>query len=477
MKKSIATALLFVLAFGLCACQAAPEKEAVVSKNNALFASALTGAQETDSDGEENIQQEKTPSVVADAFTSSDNTISYTLNMAEPLPGSALPILEVTPHTITAEEAEYVAHIFFGDVELHEYSEERSKSEIEAKILEIRRNISDRDAMIKKYEDEAFVDSLIAMYESSIQRYLEQYELAPDTVNEKLCDWTFQPPSHYYDDAMYKSNDDYESYNKSEYILACASINGVPYIFNACNRNEADYRIHDIFIYVDDADPLVLYDTVEPTQKEIDKVRETAENILGKLPWGEWAADACNVEEIMETEGEKYYQIVVSASRIYEGIKTTHCEQLFNLRSDNIYAPNYYYETVTLKFAKGICVFMEIESPMDIVGIVNDNAATLPFGEIIAKLTKFLKVSNVLDGEYPMTDSMEAMVAVNSVEMGLSRISIKNNETDFYMIPTYTFYGDVVFRSEDGISSTIQAKKLATINAVDGSIINTELGY
>ncbi len=71
-------------------------------------------------------------------------------------------------------------------------------------------------------------------------------------------------------------------------------------------------------------------------------------------------------------------------------------------------------------------------------------------------------------------------------ELGLVRTRVKDNATDFYLLPAYTFRasytlydqnGALVFDSKIFEQTGLGAKELLVVNAVDGSVINTELGY
>ena len=55
--------------------------------------------------------------------------------------------------------------------------------------------------------------------------------------------------------------------------------------------------------------------------------------------------------------------------------------------------------------------------------------------------------------------------------------SVTDCDTDFYLVPACTFRGAIAGHYSDGSVDAERETALAVINAVDGSIINTQLGY
>ena len=77
-------------------------------------------------------------------------------------------------------------------------------------------------------------------------------------------------------------------------------------------------------------------------------------------------------------------------------------------------------------------------------------------------------------------------VNVIQVELGLVRTRVKDSLTDFYLLPAYTFRASFVLYDQDGrvVADNEQmdptgsfTKALLVVNALDGSIIDTALGY
>ncbi len=96
-------------------CQDTPGKEAVVSKNNDGFnADAAVVADEPETSGEmQNIEYQS-------SFDSTDESVHYVMNISETLSGDAMPLVLVSPHYLTEEDAERVAHAIFPEAVFYE---------------------------------------------------------------------------------------------------------------------------------------------------------------------------------------------------------------------------------------------------------------------------------------------------------------------------------------------------------------------
>jgi hypothetical protein len=66
----------------------------------------------------------------------------------------------------------------------------------------------------------------------------------------------------------------------------------------------------------------------------------------------------------------------------------------------------------------------------------------------------------------------EATVNINRLELGLYPVRIRDNDTNYYLLPCYTFYGTCDELSMDGDNSAV-----AVINAVDGTVVDVRSGY
>lgn len=500
IKKSTAAALAAILLL-LSGCQATPEQGIVTNKNDGAFETALENSGDTVS---KNAGMESAPAaepaVYTDNFENTDGDVTFDLSLTEPVT-AALPVLQVRPMEFTGQQVKKIAEAVFGNVPIYEYTSEMTRAEIEQAILDRRQFISDWDAMVEYYGgNEGLAQEVKADYEQRIAELEEAYQTASDGVEPTLCAWEFHPEDFYLPPG-WLFND-----NGGRYLQATAAVDGIPYVLSAVNREEADYRMHNFHIYVDDRlmsneDLLARCGDIPDT----DELRVRVLDIVRAMDIGDWdfvSDSESSVSGFMSDGGDTATFVL---ARVYEGIRTTYHNG--GLVKSDEYASNYYYESLSFTFWGGILTSIEYLGPLDVVSVVNGDVQILPFADILDTAKNQMRMTKSENRQ--MLDQMAAdgvdlteiegsfsgsyWADVDHVELGLTRIRIKDNATDFYLTPTYTFYGTMTQCDENGEpmvmqwfnsdgeiideSPVVTVKELVCINAVDGSVINTQLGY
>lgn len=454
----------------LAGCQIMPSEDVVRSKNDGAFEVALNNNEPF---YDEEIIEDKSSgsNKYNNSFFSEDGNISYEIDIDLSEINRAVPVVRVRPEEITSEQAEFIAKILFDGADMFEYSEELNKSELESEILALRQRLGDKEALLEYYNgDEGLVNYAIGQMESQLEQYELDYADAADSLSQEPCLWEFYPESHYLE---YGAED-------SNYIMATTEVEGWPYRYVVCNRNKSDYRIHSIFAYVDETiiSPEDVYDVAVPDDVAIENAKSSVERMLEDMGLSDWIVDYCEVAERNLRSGRTGYQIVVKASPLYEGLPVVRQEQISNLKSDDAYASNYYYENIEIYFSGGRITFFEYQAPLRMVGIENENIQILSSSEVIEVFENYMRMDSI--SSYQISDLYERSkieVTIDELQFGLTRIRIKDNETDFYLVPAYTFRGSYILDNYEGGAEPVMKATFAVINAVDGSVINTQLGY
>lgn len=475
--KIVGLSLIFSL---LCGCQSTPGKGIVTSKNDGVFEAALESSPIPETEETPSVLEFSNKHIVTNDIDCSIDTEPQIFNNA--------PVLQVRPKQIWTETAKRIGEVLFGDSVIYEYSTEKSKSELEDLILGLRQFISDRAALVEYYNgNEEIAESVINDYKARIAYYELAYATAPEYLNPQLCAWEFHPRSYYEDPSNGTAASDI-SYNKTNTIEAMGMIDGLPYYYDVFVRNESDYRSNMAFFYVDDLSvpESAIFGNKSPTDEDLTCAREQAEELLAKMDLGEWVTDSCEVFSRMLSNGEVGYRITVNMVPVYEGIKVTRQEQLDNLTVDDQNASNYKYESIRFDFTTDRLLAFEYQGGLEKVGVVNNAVQLISPQELEESFDQYIRTLQVNQLTEWYSDKVK--INVNCIEFGLCRTRIKNNQTDFYLVPAYTFYGTVtpvddsgnpiIFKDEFGrIIDPSTTAILSTINAVDGSVINTRLGY
>ena len=128
-------------------------------------------------------------------------------------------------------------------------------------------------------------------------------------------------------------------------------------------------------------------------------------------------------------------------------------------------------------------IMIDWTSPCDVTRTVNENVALKPFDEI-----KQIFKQQILYNVYE-EDGKEDTLKINQVRLGYMAVPEKGDISHYRMIPVWDFIGPS-FSDEDYAkitdpkyneegSSVIPNENISylTVNAIDGSIINRNLGY
>ena len=502
MKKLAAAALLGAILLTLCGCQSTPETGAVISKNDGAFEAALEGEGTAPAPAAETTPA---PKMYEDTFTGAAENIRFHVAVAEPDRPAALPVLQVRPRELTPELAESIARAMFGDADIYEYTSQFSKAEIEQAILDVKQALFDWEGRVaSEGVDQEDQDLIRADYNDRIARLEAEYETAPETVEQELCRWEYYPENHYRTGADASIRED----NGHRTIQCLAQVDGTTYKYEAMSRLGEDYKVQRISVGGDDrgittdadiaaAQQAAQQERAEAAEADMDAVRARALELVRSLDIGQWAV--ASDEAVTGSDYAEPSDLVI-LTPVYNGVPLTFHSGGFNPKSSDAYATTYGYEYIKFDVSElsdesafGFDGFT-YECMHQVVGTVNENVETLPFDRILEIAEAQMKMM----GEDKLLMGSEGigsvMAEVTKVELGLSRIRMKDNATDYYLTPTYTFYVTTTACDETGQpyvfpvyddagnetgeqTTYTVTREAAVINAVDGSVIDTRLGY
>ena len=99
----------------LTACAANPEKEVVTSKNDGSFDANVVQSATKPAEGQDTPAGKRVQ--YTDNFASTDGSVEFTIGIDEEITALPMPVVEVVPHYLTAEDAKRVATALLGDVD------------------------------------------------------------------------------------------------------------------------------------------------------------------------------------------------------------------------------------------------------------------------------------------------------------------------------------------------------------------------
>ena len=464
MRKTVSLLLCVVVLFGLCACGAA-SRSAVVEQMEEESGKPLSTQATT--------VQEKIVYPVNMQLVSDDGLIHFSVHddNAAPIP-STMPVLRVRPQIITSDMARQMVKAVFGDAELFEFSEELSKSEVAEMIAAWENAVTDEAIRASHGADapQSWIDGVRDGRLAILEYYRNAYAYAREEVTPVPCQWKFWPVEHYaihgHDyagrDASYT---DIIPTGISVDLRAVTKVDGIPYELWVNNNERAGFRNHSLSIFVLEPDELFAggqsydeteanrrnwnksigaYSSAPATDGEIASACKSAEQLAYNMGLGKWIFDA-SVVDMASISGGGGWQIELDGQPIYEGFPVS-----WQNPSDS---PDFYPEAMTIHMKNdGTVIDLKYSSPLEIVETVEQSAQLKQWDEmsqIVSQTMQSLSCDTVIPNyvsEKSLLDAVGAQVSetkvdIDSVSVGYTRVP--NNSTDFLLIPTVSFTGNL----------------------------------
>ncbi len=213
------------------------------------------------------------------------------------------------------------------------------------------------------------------------------------------------------------------------------------------------------------------------------EARQLAETVL--------AGTDMVVRDIYLTDDENlgHYNGTVSgaesyAYRIYCVRQTAGIMQSFvrsaSQTDEGMMSSSWHYEILEMLIGNEGIIDFDWQSPHTVGEAVVEDAALLPFEEIMKIFNKMLPIT--LDSA-AITESYQAVeLDIHQIVLELQRITEQNSIENGLLVPVWNFYGTRVDTDKSGKASidhngVFDPQSFLTINAIDGSIIDVRRGY
>lgn len=483
-KKFCTFAILTVLLL-LSACQKSPENEIVISRNNGAFDANVVQS------AEESRALEATESLrYSDTFQSTDGSVTFHISVDNTINTPNMPVVEVTPHFLTEEDAQNAAIALCGSsAEFYEaepvLNERYSKSDV---ISQINRwspytSVENIKELFPNGREETWESDAQTLREAIAYLTSEYMENDAPNYAHSPCQWTFYKDSHY---VYGEDAEQLDTSKDNDQICAfAANENGTYQIVTVARRNKSDYKLNNISYMATTAGVLdidyALYRaenlrTDKPTEDQIRQAVDKAKTIMEQMNLGTWKIISPHIGKY-EAGNYTEYMIHMTAVPVFEGVTVIDCPQLSNLKTDAIFASNYYLTKATFDFTPdGSLMKFNLYSPVDVKQVLNENVKTLTTDELFSRAKEQLSLSDVYAYKVDPSFTGEGnscTVTITSVQYGLARTKVPNTDESYYYVPAAMFSGNIEHYSKDtgAIYNSSENAALLVLNAVDGSVI------
>lgn len=493
MKKVFIVTWLLIMVF-LSACAETPKEDVVVGKNDGVMEEIIDSTTQADAS-----DHEIDPKLFS-SFESADGSVHFDFDDSDLIlpEKDSLPVIQVTPYYWTSADARRITEALFPECEIHEFSYSLTRQQIEQRIIQLKQWL-DPDAMFERYQgDEKTMQEVREMFEQQIIDLEKLYAETTENTEPVPCDYQFHSSDYYARSYGSLVGDD----PAISAMMAQTVYQGMPYLIQFSVRNDNSYRLSSFMISpndpVDQKDDAFYWQTVPFDEESIRQGLEIAENAIADMGFSGWTLNTYTVDEA-KFDGMMHYRLVTTWRPEYGGVPVVSIPQIETVKSDDVYASNYFYESLRIDISNQRIHAVIYGSPLDVVEVINENVQILPQEEMKSRINQQLELTyttqmlehTFFDIDYE-TINIEAgidkvSVIVSSIELGLVRIQIQGNESDFYFVPSWVIKGNP-FVTEYHIGKAVMKKEPSTewidmdqvllcINAIDGSVIDVSKGY
>lgn len=483
----VAVALSTVLLF-LAGCQKSPSSEVITSKNDEAFDSSAAISGETVNSSDEQSQVSFTQD-----FSSTDGSVHFNIEIDQTIPITQMPIVQVSSHFLTEEDAQRVATTFFPGATFYEAeppsAEKLSKGEISSKISRWAEytNINSIKALYGDTYSDAALNDIVDTTKGFIEKYTSLYETAPEEISHRICEWKMRKTLEYLLSPEELVGVDISDSNDE--VSAQFMVDNIPYCFTVATRNDHDFKVNMVSIFISagfgpaNLDEHIfrskLTRTAEPTQANIDLVKSQAEQMLTSMNLGQWQIDECYVEN--QSCGESMeYTIVVNAVPVLNTVPVLRHAQLASLKNQDGYAAEQYYTDANFAFsADGRLLSFNLFTPIETQNVINENVEVMSMTSLLERTQEALQLTDSyvygLGDFLPLIEEkVQCNVYITELEYGLSRVKVRDNEDVYNYVPSIILKGTSEYvGAESGkvFYSSTDKENFLCINAVDGTII------
>lgn len=476
----ILAALLSALLLACCfttACQPTPEKEIVVVKSDGAMDAVIAATTAPDT------QKFSAPSHYTDSGTFYNGMLNLALDMDVIIPDvERYPVYEAFPSDFTQEQVDSIVYGLFKDAPLIFDDQRETKQDILEKYL------LPAQKKLERMRQSAQKDN-IADLEGSIELYKQWYDAAPEKGDEyPITSGDYSKMEQFSAKAdLGKARPatlHIDKLDNNGFSRGLEFVNGVEYIYNAFHEP------------TDDID-------IKTTRNEAVAI---ATQLVKDMGADDFVFAAVGKTTRLGNEFSIYsdeYQSVMAYSVVFtreiDGIPFRYCaiDRPGSKADDAVRSsPPPYERIMVIVDDSGVANVFWIGNTR-IGKQLNENVVLLPFEEIAERAMNQLKVQYAFLADekhqsYAAFKTESIDLLINRAELSYMRVRMKNSD-DYMLIPVWHFFGiSTLHFDPEGVEAFNRANKTdikslnvtdfpyivyLSLNAIDGSVIDINLGY
>lgn len=503
MKKKtkigiLAFSLVMTFSAFTTGCQATPEDKVIFQKDAQEFEEAIakTPVPEKEYDA---------PEKYTGSFTCKDEKVKVSMDAEIVVPDVLnYPVIRIEPAEVTTDMMKTGVAVLLDGKPVYPPKTQMTKADIENEILSLRQALADpansRSDGLQSDDPESVAET-IKLFENRIKILEELYETAPDKLETKEAEIVFVPAKFYEDPVMYAEcmaewtaagEDDEQAQelldmyeNEMKLILQAelddgytGSLSASNYSNNSLRRNIMKFgKSRELYAT---GGPNVNYEYFKKTTMTEEEAIQLGKELLSSMNINNMELSesfsyyVCDKDTISDDVSgyELIFQPTYGDIRVLDDPYATHSEKDYDAVYEN--------ERINITITDEQVVSFTWLNPSKEVATDNQNVELKPFDEITQLFEKQMSLEYNI-GKLTSGDGsniISANIDITRVELGAARIDVPDKAATYRMVPVWKFYGTHILEIEnDNEPLPSNEHEYLTINAIDGSIINTDLGY
>lgn len=468
MKKIIILGICAVIV--LSSCQKTPESQIVINKDSEKFDAAMEEKLPGDYSQREYI--DSLPESWNESFEKYDGKVKMDID-ADIVVSDAInyPVAAIEPYHVPIEQANKIVKVIFGEAQVYDAQMQRSKSQIEEQIIEVK-------AELKMAEDEGNQDDIEILTEV-LEFLISEVKNAPDEVEAKKYsgEFTVDKANNY---ERHHITVRENPYDKESHFLEINNM--IESRFDDNLGGSVTYE--NVFRYVHNLDDpnfnKLSYD--ENPIYNTDEAKAAIE-IANKF------LKECGIEDrvvdnmmarVKEQGSDEICAYLVMYTRKFNNITIPAFVQLGGSMSSNImgeeeFIAPFNQEHLVVEVEDDKIVWFMWSDIYSVKHIEKADIRLMPFDEIMANAKIQLSSRNA----YLNESDIHSELYVDKIILTYAVEPVKDKIYEYRLIPVWAFYGGHDYGDgyelQDGTilkGKCKDNKSLLTINAIDGSIIS-----
>jgi hypothetical protein len=466
--KYLITVFLFIIII-LAACQPTPQDVIIVNKNDDKLMEIIEGGQKTKPDSA-NESAKPEPTTWKEELIISEN-LSVSVNAKVSIPDVAsFPVYQIEPDRFDVDSVTRIKKTLFKDAQLYHNDPSAgrlyTKTEIEQKIIKIELQLSDPNSNINQIDNfgsEEERKKARQRLEDELRYLKEQHHKAPEKIEYDPIEIT------------------HETLEKGLFSIINQDNGTVGFYVSDVDDDMGRHNSITCYYPHPSEESMEQYEDLS-----VEKAEDIAMELVNKL--GADMSLYCTI--LVNKIDEKNYRCYdVIFTKTYNGIPETYTEQdQADIRKDEkTYTCPWFYEKIIVRVDNFGVWFFQWYSPSKIVKTMSENVAMLSFDQVKKIFKDQIGYSNAwIDKDDHI---ILRKLFITEVKLGMMRVSIKDSIDKYMVIPVWDFFGYTVDKYDaqqpggyaldenNEYTNAVEAHSFLTVNSIDGSVIDRNLGY